>query len=72
MLLGVIISVILISKQLNYSFSDMVSAIQSSEYSQVLFFDFNDKRFFLKQFISGAFIAIVMTGLDQEINTKKT
>lgn len=70
MLLGVVISVILISKQLNYSFGDMVSAIQSSEYSQVLFFDFNDKRFFLKQFISGAFIAIVMTGLDQEMMQK--
>ena len=70
MLLGVIISVILISQQLNFSFSDMVHAVKNSEYSQVLFFDFNDKRFFLKQFISGAFIAIVMTGLDQEMMKK--
>ncbi len=70
MLLGVIISVILISQQLDFNFGDMVQAIKSSEYSQVLFFDFNDKRFFLKQFVSGAFIAIVMTGLDQEMMQK--
>ncbi len=70
MLLGVIISVYLISKQLNFNFGEMVQAIKSSEYSQVLFFDFTDKRFFAKQFISGAFIAIVMTGLDQEMMQK--
>ncbi len=70
MLLGVILSVILISKQLNFSFAEMWNSIQESEYSQVLFFDFNDKRFFLKQFVSGAFIAIVMTGLDQEMMQK--
>lgn len=70
MLLGVVISVILISQQLNFSFGEMVQAVKSSEYSQVLFFDFNDKRFFLKQFVSGAFIAIVMTGLDQEMMQK--
>lgn len=70
MLLGVIISVYLISDQLNLSFSGMLTAIKESEYSQILFFDFNDKRFFAKQFLSGAFIAIVMTGLDQEMMQK--
>ena len=34
------------------------------------FFDWNDKKDFFKQFISGAFIAIVMTGLDQDMMQK--
>jgi SSS family transporter len=70
MLLGVVISVYLITKQMQFGFGDMIDAIKSSEYSKVLFFDFTDKRFFLKQFVSGAFIAIVMTGLDQEMMQK--
>lgn len=70
MLLGVIISVYLICDQLDLSFSGMYTAIKESEYSQILFFDINDKRFFAKQFLSGAFIAIVMTGLDQEMMQK--
>ena len=34
------------------------------------FDDWNDKRHFLKQFFSGAFITIVMTGLDQDMMQK--
>jgi len=36
----------------------------------MVFTDWHDKRFFLKEFLSGAFIAIVMTGLDQEMMQK--
>jgi len=34
------------------------------------FDDWTDKNFFVKQFLSGAFIAIVMTGLDQDMMQK--
>ena len=45
--------------------------IREHEYSRVFFFDdFSDKRFFFKQFFSGMFIAIVMTGLDQDMMQK--
>lgn len=70
MLLGVGISVYIISKELGYSFSDLVSTIKKSDYSQIIFTDVNDKRFFLKQFLSGMFITITMTGLDQEMMQK--
>ncbi len=70
MLLGVGISVYIISKELGYSFGDLVSTIKKSDYSQIIFTDVNDKRFFLKQFLSGMFITITMTGLDQEMMQK--
>ena len=70
MLLGVGISVYIISKELGYNFSDLVSTIKKSDYSQIIFTDVNDKRFFLKQFFSGMFITITMTGLDQEMMQK--
>jgi Na+/proline symporter len=36
----------------------------------MVFGDWHDRRFYLKQLLSGAFIAIVMTGLDQEMMQK--
>ena len=49
----------------------MVREIKASNYSRIFFFDdWHDKRFFLKQFFSGAFITIVMTGLDQDMMQK--
>ena len=38
--------------------------------SQVYFSDFRDDKFFWKQFASGMFITIVMTGLDQDLMQK--
>jgi len=51
-------------------FSGMLTQVVDSGYSKMIFTDWGDRRFFLTQFISGAFIAIVMTGLDQEIIQK--
>jgi Na+/proline symporter len=70
MLLSVILSIYLIAKELNYSFIDLVVTIKNSPYSQIIFTDINDKRFFLKQFLAGTFITITMTGLDQEMMQK--
>ncbi len=71
MLLSVGITVVVIAKTMNLSFSGMVSAIASSEYSQLFEFgDLTSKQHFIKQFFSGAFITIVMTGLDQDMMQK--
>ncbi|GAA4444189.1 sodium:solute symporter [Pontibacter saemangeumensis] len=70
MLLAVGISIWLISDELNMGFQGLVSTIEASDYSQVFFWDVKDSRYFLKQFFSGAFIAIVMTGLDQDMMQK--
>ena len=67
---AVILTIILISQQLGLSFGGLVQTIKNSTMSQVFFWDGNDPKNFFKQFISGAFIAIVMTGLDQDLMQK--
>lgn len=70
LLLGVVLSIYSLMHQLDFSLSDAVKKIYSSEYSQFIYTDWREKTFFFKQFISGAFIAIVMTGLDQNMMQK--
>lgn len=70
MLAAVGVSVYIISDRLGLNFRTMVNAITDSDLSQMFFTNVNDKRYFLKQFFSGAFIAIVMTGLDQDMMQK--
>lgn len=71
MLLAVGVAIYQIGDQLNLGFSELVSTISSSDYSKVFFFeDWKASNFFWKQFLSGAFITIVMTGLDQDMMQK--
>ncbi len=70
MLLAVVLSIVFILKELNLSFGGLIKQVEDSGYSKMLITDWHDKRFFLKQFFSGIFISIVMTGLDQEMMQK--
>jgi Na+/proline symporter len=70
MLLALIFSIIYIIRILGTSVGGITSDVFHSEYSKMIFTDWTDRRFFLKQFLSGAFIAIAMTGLDQEMMQK--
>jgi Na+/proline symporter len=70
MLLGVVLSIYFISKELGLGLGDIFSKIRDAGYTRVVETDWHSKNFFLKQFFSGAFIAIVMTGLDQEMMQK--
>ncbi len=71
MLLAVVFTVAIISQELSFGFSEMVSTIRGSDYSKIFFFeDVNHPKYFWKQFIAGAFISIVMTGLDQDMMQK--
>jgi Na+/proline symporter len=68
---AVCIAVWQITSQLGMSFGEMISTIQESKYSRIFYFDDpNSTMFFWKQFVGGAFIAITMTGMDQEIMQK--
>ena len=50
---------------------DLWDTVASSDLSQIFFFDdYKSGNYFFKQFISGIFIAIVMTGLDQDMMQK--
>lgn len=68
---AVVIAVWQISTDLGLSFTGLVDAIQQSKYSRMFYFDdVNSPLFFWKQFLGGAFIAVTMTGMDQEIMQK--
>jgi len=67
---AVVLTIVLISQQLGLSFGGLVNSVQDSDMSQIFFWDANDPKNFFKQFIAGAFIAIVMTGLDQDLMQK--
>ena len=67
---AVVLTIVLISQQLGLSFGGLVSSVQDSSMSQIFFWDANDPKNFVKQFIAGIFIAIVMTGLDQDLMQK--
>lgn len=71
MLSAVGITIVVIGLQLDWSFADMISQVNHSEYSKLFFFEnWNDKQYFFKSFLSGVFITIVMTGLDQDMMQK--
>jgi len=70
MLLAVVLSVIYISKDLDISLLKLFSTVKESHVSRMFIIDWHHQRFFLKQFFSGMFITIVMTGLDQEMMQK--
>ena len=58
-------------KQLGMDFDGIVQTLQDSEHSRIFVFDdWVSKQNFFKQFFSGIFIVIVMTGLDQDMMQK--
>lgn len=68
---AVAICVYIIATRMQLSFSGMIALIEQSNYSRIFYFDdINSTLFFPKQFLGGAFIAITMTGMDQEIMQK--
>jgi Na+/proline symporter len=70
MLLAVGVTIIFIAQELNFTFTELTDAVINSKYSNIFVWDWNAGNHFVKQFFSGAFIAIVMTGLDQDMMQK--
>ncbi|TAH27182.1 MAG: sodium:solute symporter [Cytophagales bacterium] len=65
------VSVHLIAQELNWSPYQLFIEVKNSSYSKIFFFeDYKSNQYFWKQFVSGIFIAIVMTGLDQDLMQK--
>ncbi len=57
--------------QLGLNWNGVLQAISESQHDRVFVFDdWNNRQHFVKQFLSGAFITIVMTGLDQDMMQK--
>lgn len=70
MIASVIITFIIIAQRLDLSVSGLIGNITESRYFSFIDSDWTSPRHWLKQFLSGMFITIVMTGLDQEMMQK--
>lgn len=72
MIAAIVITFITIASSLNLSVQSVFTEISNHDYSKTFFFDggWSDKNNFFKQFLAGALIAIVMTGLDQDMMQK--
>ena len=71
LLTALVLTIVLIANKLDLGFGELISTIKQSKYSQMFFFDdFSYKHHFSKDFVAGIFIAIVMTGLDQDLMQK--
>lgn len=71
MLIALIAMLYMAKEALGLSVGEAITAVQESPYSRVFFWDdWLGKQHFVKQFLSGVFIVIVMTGLDQDMMQK--
>jgi Na+/proline symporter len=70
MLLAVVLSIVFVSRELDATVGNLVSEIRQSGMSKMFITDWHHERYFVKQFLSGMFITITMTGLDQEMMQK--
>ena len=70
LILGVILSVWAIRGELGTDLPGLARQISQSQYSTVFNWNWASKGYFWKQFLSGMFIAIAMTGLDQNMMQK--
>ena len=68
---ALIMIILSVTDQLHLSVSEAMTTISNNEMSRIFVFDdWVSPHNFWKQFLSGAFIAIVMTGLDQDMMQK--
>lgn len=71
MLIAVGVAIYLILTNLNMSFGDFWNSDALVEYNKIWFTDsFMAKNYFIKSFLGGLFIAVCMTGLDQDMMQK--
>jgi SSS family transporter len=71
MLFAVVTTIFIILNKLDWTFAEAFSSVEYKKFSKIIFNDdFNDKRHILKSFFGGVFIAIAMTGLDQDMMQK--
>jgi Na+/proline symporter len=71
MLIALVVTIVLIYQQMDWGLGDFIGSEAIKQYDKIFFFDnILAKNHFVKQFIGGMFIAICMTGLDQDMMQK--
>lgn len=67
---AVVLTIYFIFNSFGWSFGQMIKQVQESPHSKVFDWDWRSGKFFIKQFLAGIFITIVMSGLDQDMMQK--
>jgi len=71
MLTAVVVTIILITRSMDLTLGEMIHRVAAGNESRIwVLRGWHQENHFLKHFFSGAFIAIVMTGLDQDMMQK--
>ena len=70
LLLAAIVTVVYILSEMDISIVDLLAQMTESGKTKVFETDWQNDKFYLKQILSGAFITITMTGLDQDMMQK--
>ena len=69
-LIALVTTIFIIFKDVNISFGEVFSSMQTSGYTKMFVSDWRAHNYFLKHLLGGAFITIAMTGLDQDMMQK--
>jgi Na+/proline symporter len=67
---ALVLTIVYISRELGFGLTEIPAVIAKSDYSQIFEWDWKTNNNFFKQCLGGAFIAIAMTGLDQDMMQK--
>ncbi|MDE1193250.1 MAG: sodium:solute symporter [Arachidicoccus sp.] len=70
MLIGLIVCSMYIMHHLGLNISESVEAMRAKGFTKIFNTNIDEKNFFVKQILAGAFITITMTGIDQEMMQK--
>jgi SSS family transporter len=71
MVAALVLIIVELMQQIGLNPSELRAAIVETQHSRIFVFDdWHSKQHFVKQFFSGIFIAVVMTGLDQDMMQK--
>jgi SSS family transporter len=70
LVLGVLLSIVAINRQLDWGIKESLQHIVSSNHFRIFEWDWKKSNFFIKDFLGGIFIAVAMTGLDQNMMQK--
>ena len=71
LIIAVVTILVTVSSAMNLDFKGIVNFVSNSPHGRIFVFDdWRSGQFFWKEFISGIFIVIVMTGLDQDMMQK--
>lgn len=72
MLVALVLTIVELARVLNIPMGNLWATVQSENLGQIFFFEggWSDPNNFFKQFFAGMFIAIAMTGLDQDMMQK--